>query len=736
MAASGPAAAAPSLDETLSERARLLKPQADHMRAIRLKLYEDTPTVADPPQTQTALASFRLASWGFANSSAMDEFPTPEAAARRAADIRRSQATAAIVRGRHFRLNWLSETPRIMAYYETAARACRGQGLIPLAHLDFNIGWQPAFPIMLLNPQWPQRSLQDGTPTRWFCLNHPTLREAFARHVEDIARRGMDGFMLDEITFITRDHFHCGCEHCRAQFERKTGLRLPEVFDRNIIGNPESPLWRLWQEWQAQSLTQFRLFLLQRLRGVNPSAFLMNYSTNIYYPSDASSNTFESGRVCFAGAEGADLVWGAAPSEFAQHRTALAFSRFWGRPAWAQYPAVNEGDQVFSIWFAPIAGVAPWGWLRAWQDEKAARPYQWEHLAEAYAQAEPVADLAVLLASVNRSGPPERGAVHSAETYGWMQAMGLRGVQFSPVPGKYVLDKDLAPYKAVVVPQSEQMSLQAIEAVQRFVARGGVAIVSGVPGRYDALGFPLGQGSLLRRMGLQSIEDTQKVFFDSKTQRFLDLAPQTLTLEPGFLPSLPRQIEVPPGYRFTPSFPPGAAYAVLARFSDGAPAICAIPSGQGRYLYLSFLPGLVSCQPRASQATLVERWHSPPVLDFIREMAREALGRAESAYVEGDGLLATVWRKDRRVWARMLNVAGALRLPVGKPIGKAEPVYPPLDAVRVHLRLPVQTAATLFTPDRSAPLRLAARQEEGGQVIEVPAGAFERFAFIRMEIAP
>ena len=724
-----------ALDDLLADRAEKVKAEADKMRAVRLRLYDDTPTTDDTPEMLAAMRGMRMATWAYWNSGDLDEYPTPEAAAERARELKANGATVAIVRGRHFRLHYLNETDRLLKYYETVARACHDAGLTCFAHFDFVLSWQAGFPFLKQHDQLPQRSLHDGTPTRWLCCNNPALREAHTRYVEEIARRGIDGFMLDEINFIFKSHLHCGCEHCRRKFEEKTGYRLPEWDNPAVIGNPESPLWRLWQEWQAQTLTEFRLHMIQRMRKIRPGVVVLTYSTDIYSPTKSTGSVLENARVCFAGTEGSNLTFGSAPNLYAQHRMALAFTRLYGRPTWAQYPASSTEERIFgSACLAPVTGNGPWGWLRQSDDQSLARFFNWHGLDESMTWADPIADMGVLLSTVNRFGPPARSAAHASEASGWMQAFGMRGVQFNPIVGKYAKPADLAPYRAVVVPDCRMLPEPTVAAAAEYVREGGTLLVTGVPGRYDALGFPLGDASLLRRIGMRSVSAVDDIQFHRKKQRYINGVDRELIPEEKALAAAPRRVKLPQSYRFDFELQPEAKPMVLARFDDGGPAVCAWSWGKGRVIYGAFLPGQLSAQRRCNQASVVEAWHQPDVHQLMRALALEATAARDRVRVDGDGVLSSAWRAGNSAWVRMVNVSGLRALSVGKPIGKIKPMYPPLPALRVRVALPVGGTAQLVTPDNPREIPLPLQRDGEGAFFEIPPGAFNTFAFLRMEV--
>ncbi|NLF16902.1 MAG: hypothetical protein GX595_06540, partial [Lentisphaerae bacterium] len=541
--------------DELSEDERLLEPSrqqselAARYRAAAARLEARMPTLPDSPRMQDLLGDMRMASWGSANSSPMTEYDRPEEARANARRIRDDGATVAIVRGRHFRLDHLDETARLMAFYKLTADACREAGLLPFAHLDFTLFWQPGYAIVSQHPDWPQVALGDGTPHHWCCTNNPSFREAHIRYVEEICRQGMVGFMLDEINFAHVGKYYCGCRHCREGFEEATGFRFPEHDAADIIGNSREPLWRLWLEWQHTSITEFKSELVQRLRKVNPDAVVLTYSTNIYGPA-RTGNTFEEGRVCFSGTEGTNRVYGQFANQYATHRIADGFSRRWGKPAWAQYPVADDAEKAWaSAFFAAVVNNKPWGWRSHSEGEALRDTLAWPHLAECMAFAEPVANLAVLLGTPNRWGPPLEASVHQAEVFGLCQAMGLRGVQFDPVPGLHLEPGRLDAFSAALIGYSPAMPLATVDLVHDWVQRGGTAVVTGLAGRYDRFGFALGEYSLIRRAGLRGVHRRDPMVFNRYQGKPEGLRAQVIDLAAGVMPELPRQVAVPPTYR-------------------------------------------------------------------------------------------------------------------------------------------------------------------------------------------
>ncbi|NLF16549.1 MAG: hypothetical protein GX595_04735, partial [Lentisphaerae bacterium] len=265
------------------------------------------------------------------------------------------------------------------------------------------------------------------------------------------------------------------------------------------------------------------------------------------------------------------------------------------------------------------------------------------------------------------------------------------------------------------------------------VQRGGTAVVTGLAGRYDRFGFALGEHSLIRRAGLRGVHRRDPMVFNRYQGKPEGLRAQVIDLAAGVMPELPRQVAVPPTYRFDAVPLNETVHEVLATFADGAPAILSLPSGKGRYLWIGVLPGAAVAQRRMDANAIEDDCLSPAGLDLIQALVRLGAREPPPVHVEGQGLLSSAWRRDGRIWIRMVNVGGAMPQP-GRRVGDLTVTYPPLERITLHLRLPGVDTATLLTPDAEAPRGLTVQTRDGVQTIDIPAGAFRRFAVVRVEV--
>lgn len=717
-----------SYDEILALAAAPGEEEAAKMEAVVEKLFDNIPVWHDSPKIREYLLRHQPTNWGGSSSGNLSEFNTPELAITRAAEIKAGGYTAAIINGRQNRLNHLQLTDQIVKFHRTVAEACHAQGLKVLDHLDFTIFWHAAYPVIFEHPEWAQQDLRDGSHTRWCCLNNPGYMEFYAQYLEKLTDAGIDGFQLDEISFHDQRRTFCGCEYCREKFARETGFHFPEFWDAEIIDNRAHPFWRLWLEWQKKCLVEAKSFLLGRIRKINPDVFLLSYNTAIYRTSVRVQDIQNHARVSFVGTEGTNLVYPGAFNFFAQYRILSSFARQYGRPAWAHGATNNPEEEDFAAFLIALTANGS-----TWTN---AQVFRWAHWQEARAWGKPVADIGVLLVSPSRDGDVLQGDLHSAETLGWCEALGVGGVQFETVPCLSATLADLQQYRAIVLPHPVNMPRRLIATVRQYVEQGGTAVVTGVPGRYDLLGSPLGENSFLRSMGFREIVAADKMVYVDPAYYGRNPSAggvdRALLVAPGRFQDIPLRIAMLKSYRFNVSFDEGIRPEVWARFEDNAPAIVSIPSGKGRYVYLALLPAYSIHQPRLLKSYLWGRYLQPEMAALLRAIAQDATGGQDHIVVEGKGILSASYRKDNRVWVRMLNVAG-IELPEGKPIGAVVPLYPDLGPIRICLRIPVKPEVQLVSPDREEATTLTAVREGRQMIITVPEKAFKRFAFIRME---
>lgn len=102
-----------------------------------------------------------------------------------------------------------------------------------------------------------------------FCYRNPDFIEAYCDYAKKlVADTGIDGLAAED----TVHYMHmnsCGCEHCRAELKKRTGLELPSVEDRDFWFNWENPAWREWIDLRFEAGKEF----FEKLMPVLPKGF-------------------------------------------------------------------------------------------------------------------------------------------------------------------------------------------------------------------------------------------------------------------------------------------------------------------------------------------------------------------------------------------------------------------------------------------------------------------------------
>ncbi len=418
--------------------------------------------------------------------------------------------------------------------YEVLTRLCalcHEVGIRVIAHHGFAfVHYQLAHPFYQVDidrlfyegeamSDWLGVDMRTGGPTLGqyngyvFCPNRPSFRKAVRHLVGRLVGCGVDGLMLDDISFMP-SYYVCGCEVCRAGFARRGGS-LPPVGDTAFWGNFENPQFRAWLDFRMHSTADFHREQAEAIAGIRREFFYdACNSTNLLVA--ASQNQ---GWGYERWMEAANVVhrencnwrvnafsWvDAAVEEKVNH----ALARPTGAPCLSLiYP--HSPDDYFNAWAQTmVSGSHFWGGYQHyhWQSsasgprtvrtppgrvqEAIGSCYRWEIAYPAFfpRSSTALSAIAVVFSPSTRLfyGGNDDG-YYGHEFSGWCQMLLRAGEPFNVVLEEEMGSEPAAQVKLLILPNWACMSEAAAAAVRRFVKRGGRVIATGETGFYDAGG--------------------------------------------------------------------------------------------------------------------------------------------------------------------------------------------------------------------------------------------------------
>lgn len=239
------------------------------------------------------MESNRMATWWIKWEDL--NWPIPdnvEKVKRRAEEFAKADVSAAVIFGTHFRWDFMPFFPLLHDYIATVAEELhkydvklfdhhsvnlvhrysnreemRHVMLHSGPHLPFSPTYEAAktweYKGKHLN-DWRMIDIATDKPVYFpqyaaegFCFNNPDFKESYYDYIKNlVAETGIDGLSADDATHFMGFNT-CGCKHCRADFERKTGAELPKAGDLNFWGNWDNPLWNSWIDMRFEKSRDF-----------------------------------------------------------------------------------------------------------------------------------------------------------------------------------------------------------------------------------------------------------------------------------------------------------------------------------------------------------------------------------------------------------------------------------------------------------------------------------------------
>lgn len=462
----------------------------------------------------------RIGGLGTTNFSSFYEFNDPADLKRAFDDFEAQGFNVLLLNGLLYRHTWPGHLENAKAVIKQITDEAHRRGIKVIDHQSFSIiiNADEGLAEMADNIDITCRDMRNGEVTRAWCANHPKRREEFFAYMKDLVKTtDIDGLMIDEVTFH-RAHF-CGCEYCREQFHRVTGMHLPvneEVI--NAVGT-RSPFWRLWLQYRSVVLGDFRVALREAIKEVKPNFFLITYTTHHGLTSPASSFDRSGGDI-FAGGRSSAILGTEIMSRnvYESYRQVYAGRSLTNSLRWRYdvpifglvYP-LQQMTFAYSGWaMNNMHGQSTW-LFGGYDDEMVrdvARYMNWQDNMQSW-RAQPVSNVAVVFSLPSRNHP--RGSTQTSEMLGICQLLGDMHVQYAILLNDNLTSDDLMTFKCVIVPNSTSMSDADLETLRQYVMRGGHVLATRNAGSADEWGrarqtWPIGEWLTMRSIGDRTVK--------------------------------------------------------------------------------------------------------------------------------------------------------------------------------------------------------------------------------------
>jgi hypothetical protein len=385
-------------------------------------------------------------------------------------------------------------------------RAAHDDGLVVLARMDSNRAHEDFY---RAHPDWFAADA-DGKPFRntelyVACVNSPYYDEYIPSVLREIIERSHpEGFADNNWNGLQRDNI-CHCANCERKFRDKTGQPIPRA------KNWDDPAYRQWIQWNyARRLEIWDLFNRTTRDAGGPSCLWLGMNGGSVSGQAAAFRDFKA--IC----ERSEIVmldhqYRTNASGFQNNGDAgkLVHGLLgWDKLIPESMAMYQAGPNMFRLASKPelearlwmldgfAGGIQPW-WhhIGAYHEDRrmfrTAEPVmRWHADHERYlVNRRPVATVGLVWSQQNvdfygRDNPDD---TVDLPRRGWMNALIRARIPYLPVHADHI-ERDADQFSVLILPDLGAMSAAQVEAVKRFVHRGGNLVATGDSSRYDEWG--------------------------------------------------------------------------------------------------------------------------------------------------------------------------------------------------------------------------------------------------------
>ena len=468
--------------------------------------------------------------------------------------------------------------------------ACHAAGIRVVARTDFSKIRRPIYEV---HPEWAYRTIEgeiidyEGDVHACICGGYQQ-EYAFEILREIMTNLPVDGLFINMSGFQTRDYSHrnyslCHCDNCKKRFKARFGMELPKKVDL------KDKAYQAYGVFQQEVISENNKRLEALVHGINPEVainginfFRMESNTEYkrglpHWQYSASSNTrclrgiselrvLSNTTVDFIGFLYRHIGVGAAQQKLRMYQQLANLGAL-------DYYIIGRLDNHLDR--TPYAGLQEvFGFHKQHEAD-------YRHL---YARAEVLLVRSKLWGDV----PEERG---------WIRALTESHILFDEALEKDILAGSLERYKAIILPDCEQMGTALCAKLDAYAAQGGTVVSTGRSGRYDEV-FAERSAPALACLGvertLSTREDMISAMFlvsEQEKQVFKSFADVDAI---AFGDMLTFQEYAPAAkkyFRLLPPQPYGPPERCYAGEPTSVPGIIVNPHGKGQGISVPFLVG-------------------------------------------------------------------------------------------------------------------------------------------------
>lgn len=702
------------------------------LETIMSRLFEQVPEIPFTQSTHDWLNKMQMSNWGASSSGNYRDYRNRDEAEARARELVRRGNDTAITHGLQNRLQFGYRRDELLAYQKMVTEVCHAHGLHVVDHLDITQFWASAYPFAFQHTDWLQQNIRTGTPQKYFCMNKPGYIDFLAAYLAASVEAGIDGFSLDEASFMNDNY--CGCGTCRRKFHDETGYVLSVDVKPAILLNRDHPIHNLWVDWKKKCLAEAKARIIARLHEINPDVMLMYYNTALYKPNTSHDDMIEMARNMFIGTEGTKCVFQTHMHFFSQYKIIQGAAQVYGKVGWALYQPASADDHVFGGYFSGLMG------MPSWLGGSQLKPlYNWKHWERIDYNRQVVADVGIVLAPGSRGGQLTRAGLNVESTHGWIQSLGEAGIQTQGLPDRLIELEHMMPYRVIVVPASANLSDDMCDDLLAYMKQGGNLILCGISGSHSFHGVPRDpKATLYSTLGIRSMSLAQAIEFRyGSIDMLYGGDDRTLTFRNPAIHGAGRTVSLPESIAYRVELENPDSAQVEAVIDDDLPALLSGQYGKGRWLLFSVLPGQINFIPRCYPGHVWSRYIKPQVRDLMAAVVRYAAGAPLRVDVrQQDRVLVTAVDKGANIQIHLLNVEGHFIEPGTKipPTGKIP--YPELHDIDVLVTGEAGLQAQLYIATQENPVTIQGQSTDDRTIFTVPAGTFREYAFLEIDRSP